>query len=292
MKTFNRDDAIRGEFYTVNASNIISRIEKCELGIFNDKEKEAYDGIFRLRNKIVHFYHEAVNSPEANNLILISWRHIYKRLTVEWADIFSQDQLSKIEEINNELSWIEEYAKIVFKEKKCFIEKEKENGTTVKRCEMCSQISYMMDKVEAQDKLFRYVDFKCCVCGYTSDELMFMCQCGENIKIDYEKELMKCPYCKTNIKHSDALCCAEHGTNTIYENGDFFICTKCWSKREIDDEVSKCPDCDKYFFSSEMEEFDNTKYCWKCFEKNYENIDNKLRTIKKLESMISSIKES
>ena len=87
---------VAGDFISVSMNEAADKLDRVVRSGLTKQELNTFRGLTNHRNKMVHFFHDAVTVEENEELRrdiakeqLTAWFLLYKILTNRWADIFS-----------------------------------------------------------------------------------------------------------------------------------------------------------------------------------------------------------
>lgn len=195
-----------GDFHSVYLEEASIRLKNiCGENI----KKEAMDNFKALgkhRNQIVHFAHTGFSGKETEVVIehWVSWFHLYKLLTNNWADIFTS-YLGLIDEIDVRVKLNHNFLKVKFDLIQDKIEIEKKRGSRIVSCTSCELESAKILKSHGWGE-----DIECLVCDVKDLKLKAIetsipcLNCNKEVKYFMVKD-HKCTECQTELASEYAL---------------------------------------------------------------------------------------
>jgi len=177
-----------GDFQSVSLDEVAIRLQKIVGSGLSKAELEAFKGVGKHRNKMVHFFHEAQTEEESNKIkynvvkeLLRAWYFLHQLLIVKWKDEFFSWK-SQIAELDRELRKLHEFLQIIFDNLKEEIEKQKKNGIRFEECPSCDFIAQA--HIEDINEIY---ESNCLVCGLIEKSLNIKCpDCGERVSFQEE----------------------------------------------------------------------------------------------------------
>lgn len=266
------DKFVAGDFMSVTLDEAADKLDKIVRSGLSKQELETFRRLTKHRNKMVHFFHEAVSAEENEKLRqaiakeqLTAWYLLHKVLTARWSDVFSPWS-DKLEQIDESLRKLHEFLQVVFDQLGPEIKKREDNGAVFKDCPSCGFPSQ-----EHTDEIGELYEAQCLVCGLTDKCLTIECpDCGTPVSFVNEG-FGECGGCKRKFE-------PEHLAEELTDDGAAHI-----AAMEGDDswEPGNCSNCDgyhtvvrldddgdKYLCTSCFSEFDSIQCCGWCNELN------------------------
>ena len=250
------DKFVAGDFMSVSLNDAAEKLDKVVRSGLSKQELEIFRRLTKHRNKIVHFFYEAV-SAEENEMLrraiakeqLTAWYLLHKILTARWSDVFSTWS-DKLEQIDEKLRKLHEFLQVVFDQLGPKIKKRKDWGAIFRDCPSCGFPSQ-----EHTDEINTLYEAECLVCGLTDKCLMIECpDCGASV--DFLNEgFSECGGCgrKFEPEHLADELIHDRAAHIAAMEGD-----ESW-------EPGNCSDCDGYHTVIRLDE-DGDKYlCASCF---------------------------
>lgn len=256
------DKFVAGDFISVSLDEAADKLDKIVRSGLNKQELDTFRRLTRHRNKMVHFFHEAMSAEENEKLSraiaiakeqLIAWYLLHKILTARWSDVFSP-WTENLEEVDRRLRKLHAFLQVVFDQLAPEIAKKKAAGAIFKDCPSCG-----FESQEHLDEIKGPYEAKCLVCGLVDKCLTIECpDCGtrvlfvnegfgecENCKRKFEPEDLAEELIESGAAHIAAMegddswnpgncseCDGYHTVVRIGEDGDRHLCTSCFGEFE------------------------------------------------------------
>ena len=263
VKDANRQKFEAGDFISVTFEGACERLQNIAQSPVPETARKTFDAIRKHRNKMVHFFHEAVLTDGSKIASIATeqlraWYDLHKLLTVHWDSIFKAYE-KKFKAIEVLLSGHREFLKAKFDDLAPSIKVEKSKGVQFRVCGSCGFEAarakvILGDLFESECLVCRYrdkwLDYKCASCGEKSplhDGGEFVCEhCGEK---EDEKEIIESlnEFIVTQDNyfeaHVPAHCSDCEGYHTVVEYRGKYLCVVCFC---VTDEVNACGWCGDY----------------------------------------------
>ncbi len=266
------DKFVSGDFMSVTLDEAAEKLDRIVCSGLSTQERETFRQLTKHRNKMVHFFHEAMSAEENEELRraiakeqLTAWYLLHKVLTTRWSDVFSP-WTDKLEQIDERLRKLQEFLQVVFDQLGPEISKRENAGAIFKDCPSCGFKS--QKHVEEIKELY---EAQCVVCRLTDKCLMIECpECGTPVLFVNEGN-DECGGCQRKFE-------PEHLAEELTDHGAAWI-----AATEGDDswDSGNCSDCDgyhtvvrlnedgdQYLCTSCFSEFDSMQFCRWCNELN------------------------
>lgn len=254
----------RGETKTAALEQIITRLEKVASVSIGQNAKEAFIGISRHRNRIVHFAHVdiVVQSTEQQKKSLAeeqvtAWYHL-GGLLAQWKE-FSSDN-ARISQMRGKMEKQNLYLKQIFEAKMSLLKSFRAAGGAVLDCPICGfeavKLSAITESIFASE---------CCVCSYRGRDVKLVCPheaCNQMVYLSsYNGLPAACTECHQQIKLEDVsealdtgegvhpdnymdwvpISCPEcSGYHTVVEHHEIYVCAQCF---ETSEDFGICGNC-------------------------------------------------
>lgn len=270
----NIEDFLNGNAKTVYLETAKKRLENVAGEIIPKDAYDCFASIGKHRNKMVHFYHEAIFDEKARQALaaeqIRGWYFLNSLLTIQWREYFSE-LTSKISELNVKIHERKDFLKVKFESLKYEIYQKKNMGSSFEKCPTCEFLSFEIKPNE--ETLIIYG--MCLVCGQSKNIACIDCEhCHEKIYLFPEEA--KCPKCKNEIDTAAELTEHKHDPDDVYQiadcpecgeirsvgrriDGNGYVCTKCF---ECFDALYACGFCGEY--STNVNEFSYLVGCEYC----------------------------
>ncbi len=247
-----------GNFRSISLQESIEKIELVLNETVPSAAQEAFSKIADHRNKMVHFYHEAVAGEASEKIItevaieqLNGWYHL-RNLIDKWKGIFP-DQQGRIYSVNHRMSQHKEYLRFVYDQIKKEIAAEKADGAEYSTCSSCSYEA--AKNSELTDIL---TECSCKVCFFKDRFLSIQCpECDNDVRINPDREgAGQCATCEHEISseetfelvndesltNDEILCgdaktpancgwCSCHGS--VLEHNEEYLCINCMETGDV-----------------------------------------------------------
>ncbi len=252
-----------GDFIAVTFADACARLEKVVQSPIPDNARKNFDAIRKHRNKMVHFFHEATLSSEAQIAAIAqeqlrAWYDLNKLLTVQWRSVFRRYG-RQFRDIESRLSDHRAYLRAKFEDLEPDIEAEKTKGVNFRACGSCgfeaSKINVILGALSGAECLVcrykdKWLDLVCPDCGKTSaltEGGEFACQfCDHKLSQDElvdeinQFSITKDNYFEANVP-ANCSECEGHGSVVLYE--DNYLCVNCL---RLTDSVNACQWCGEH----------------------------------------------
>lgn len=248
---------VAGDFISVSMDEAADKLDKVVRAGLTKQELETFRRLTKHRNKMVHFFHEAVSDEENVKLQssiaieqLTAWYLLYKVLTDRWDGVFSPWS-DELEEIDKGLRKLHEFLQVVFDQLKPEIEKREAGGAVFEVCPSCEFRA--QEHIDVKGEPYRAI---CYVCG---------------LEIEERRLRINCPDCTTPV-----LCvddgfgsCEGCGRSFEPENlADILIADGAAHVAAMEGDDSwkpgNCSDCDGYHTVVLLNEEHNKHLCTSC----------------------------
>lgn len=270
-----RDEFLSGDFRSVGFAETC-KLLKSELGISIDNKAQAFfETVQDHRNRIVHFYLDAVTVAELDvlrNEQADAWFALSRLITREWRKVFHRDQWSGVDKIHTSLlNSSKYYAAAKFRSLR---EELEASPHDYRICKVCSQASFLAIK---DDNALVFTE-DCKVCGQFERYILVRCsECHHESKLEEGDEPFLCKNCDHSQDRYSALdqgdslpedylhsatpagCCECEGYDTVchYEKG--YLCMQCLA---YFDSLGCCEYCS--YPSSYVPSYSSTGGCGFC----------------------------
>ena len=254
------DKFVAGDFMSVSLDEAADKLGKIVRSGLNKQELETFRRLTKHRNKMVHFFHDAVSVEENEKLRraiareqLTAWYLLHKILTDKWDDVFFpwSEQLG---EIDGRLRKLYEFLQVVFDQLAPEITKRKDADAQFKICPSCG-----FESQEHADELKELYKAQCLVCGLTNKCLSIECSdCGKPV-LFVNEGLGQCEGCGREFE-------PEYIAYELIDNGAVHI-----AAMEGDDswEPGNCSSCDGYHTVVRLGEDGDKYFCTSCFSESH-----------------------
>ncbi|WP_300295640.1 hypothetical protein [Ferrovibrio sp.] len=262
--------AIQKDFYegksrTISTDEAILRLRNVCGENVPDDAKLIFKAISENRNRVIHFFHEAVTKrakPSQIEAVIkeqcLGWYHL-ERLLRSWGKPFSKydAEITAIDKLMRQ-NW--QYLKAIYDTELPKIIEDQKKGIVFADCGGCqfkaSEVSNLTDMI---------LDHKCRVCGLGQRYLEFKCpedDCGGTIRMEADHGTKGvCEKCDHELDQGeigealdtemvdhgmmpDAKNCAFcMGYHSVVQHHDYFVCTECLS---VESDISLCDWCNEY----------------------------------------------
>lgn len=278
-----RSKYLTGDFQSITFSETCDRLRDVLEKPLHTSTVSSFDIIRQHRNRVVHFYHDALNDQAKEKLLIEqadAWFALNRLMREDWKSLFEgalghylasqETQLL----INNSY-----YADIKFQQVKKILEEHVSKGGRVIECHLCKKVAVPL-KTTFEFEEYSFKSSSCLVCSTTQDGLVeFSCPaCDENqILKAWEESDFECSKCQhtasryelfdTSSFSPDEYCtlsvpagCSECEQNdTVCEFGEKYLCTYCFG---IFENVEQCEYCS--YHSTSVDEFSGMTGCSFC----------------------------
>lgn len=238
-----------GDFQSIGAGAILSRIEKVTDEKFSRSEKRVFENLKDIRNRVVHFFDADVTGEkrvEAASTELQAWLIMHKLLSEKWGDVFKNHK-AEIDKAHLHMAQVKGFLRHKYDLVKDDISSKKENGAHI---------------------------YDCFSCGFPSLEVLS----AQPLKYDESFEQVHCHVCDVSTKCL-IVPCPECGNKRVEFTGDMWvtICTKCQDfvvlkeylakyqphiSSVMDGVVGRCSEC----FEEAVVPYDKGGICLFCLE--------------------------
>jgi len=254
----NLEEFLNGNAKTVYLEAAKKRLENVSGESFSKAAYDCFMSIGRHRNKMVHFYHEALFDVKARQSLaaeqIRGWHYLNHLLSVQWKAHFD-DFSTEIGELNTKIHERKDFLKGKFESLKEDIEKRTHEGSHFEECPSCSFVALEI-RPEGEETILHC---KCLVCGQPETIAFLHCNHCEK-KVFLFAEETECPDCHEEIDpaeelsdhswHPDDDChvadcteCGEFESVRSKKDGDGYICIKCFATF---DQLHQCEFCGAY----------------------------------------------
>jgi len=247
---------VAGDFMSVSMNEAAYKLDKVVRSSLTKQELNTFRGLTNHRNKMVHFFHNAVTVEENEELRrdiakeqLTAWFLLYKILTNRWADIFSP-WAKILEEIDQRLRKLHEFLQVVFDQLQPEIEKRKADGSIFRNCPSCGFLSQ-----EHADEVGELYEAQCLVCEYEEKCLIIECpDCGEPV-LFVNEGFGSCKSCGKKLE-------PENLVEELMDNWSTYV-----AMTDGDDswDLGNCGDCEGYHTVVRLNDEGDTYLCASCF---------------------------
>ena len=257
-----------GDFTSVTLEEAAGKLKNIVGSGLGVRDLEAFKTVARHRNKMVHFFHDAVSRDKADPLRraiakeqLTAWYYLHRVLTSEWSDVFSKWS-KKIRKIDRRLRRLRDFLRVVFDQVTPEIEKRRGDGSDFEDCPSCEFASQEHSRVIGT--LYRS---DCLVCGLAEKCLTIKCtKCRSPVRFKGEG-FGKCGKCGLSFAPEDVVsalmdagvacvdkvdegywpapgncdtCDGHHTVARLNDVGDRYICTSCFGEFDSVDSCGWC----------------------------------------------------
>jgi len=193
---------VLGDFVSVGLDEAASKLKKVVRSGLGSDALAAFRKVSQHRNKMIHFYHEAISEPKKEELRrevakeqLIAWYFLHEIITTKWENEF-EPSLKAIKAADEKLRELRAYLEVIFDQQKATISERTGFGSIFYDCPSCGfnaqeHIPAEKEPYEAEclvcNASFKSISIKCSDCG---EHLIFLqegfakCECGKT----YEPE--------------------------------------------------------------------------------------------------------
>lgn len=248
---------VAGDFMSVSMNEAADKLDKVVRSGLTKHELNTFRKLTSHRNKMVHFFHDAVNAEENVKLHrsiareqLTAWYFLHKLLTDRWNEVFSPWS-EEFEGIDRRLRKLHSFLQVVFDQVKPEIEKREAGGAVFEVCPSCEFRA--QEHIDVNGEPYRA---KCYVCG---------------LEIEERRLRINCPDCTTPVLFIDEGfgSCRGCGRSFEPENLVETLIKKGvahFAAMEGDDswELGNCSDCDGYHTVVRLKEEHNKYLCTSC----------------------------
>ena len=266
------DDFVAGSFRSVSLDEAAAKLEKVVRSGLGKHDLEAFRRVTEHRNRMVHFFHDAVPGDKADPLRmaiakeqLTAWYYLHRVLTREWSDVFSKWS-KKIRKIDRRLRRLHDYLRVVFAQVKPEIEKRRADGSEFEDCPSCGFASQ-----EHSSEIGALHRAECLVCGLADKCLMIKCtKCCSPVRFMGEG-FGRCGKCELSFEPEDVVrALMDAGVASVDEVVDHYglvpgNCDTCDGHHTV---ARLNDEGDRYFCTSCFGEFDSVDSCGWCSELN------------------------
>ena len=231
------DKFVTGDFMSVSLDEASEKLDKVVRSGLGKRELKIFRGLTKHRNKMVHFFHEAVSAEENEKLHrtiareqLTAWYLLHKVLTVRWSDVFSTWSV-RLKEIDEKLREHREFLQVVFDELGPEFKERQDNGVVFRDCPSCGFTSQ-----EHTNDIGELYAAECLVCELTDKCLTIECPDCETQVVFVNEGFGKCEGCERGFE-------PEYLADELTDDSAEYIAVK-----EGDDswQPGNCSDCDGY----------------------------------------------
>ena len=253
----NWDTFVSGDFVSVTFEEAADKLEKIVRSGLSKPERETFRRLTKHRNKMVHFFHEAVLAVEKEKLRrdiakeqLTAWYVLHKLLTSRWKDVFFH-WADKLEIINKLLRKQNEFLQVVFDQLGPEIINREGNGAIFRDCPICD-----FQSQEHTDEIGILYKAKCLVCEFVDRCLTIECPVCNSTVLFVNKGFGQCGVCERKFE-------PEHLVGELIDESASYIAAK-----EGDDswDPGNCNNCDGYHTVVRINDDDDKYLCTSCFD--------------------------
>ena len=263
---------VSGDFHSTSIEEAAAKLEKVVRSRLRSEELETFKRLARHRNKMLHFFHEAISARENEELraeiakeLLTAWYFLHRLLTSRWSDVFS-NWSGKLEGFDKRLRRLHEYLQAVFDQLRPEIKKRKERGAEFRDCASCGFPSQELRFVVGSLRLA-----ECLVCGLADKCITIECPaCATPVKFENEG-FATCINCEQDFDPMDlaSALIEESAAHVSDMDGDDFPppgnCSDCGGYHTV---VLQDGERERYVCASCFGVFDLVTHCRLCDELN------------------------
>lgn len=254
---------LEGDFHSVTLDEAANRLDRVVQSPLTQRELALFKSIGHHRNRIVHFFHDAVNTNAVTQLRqkvageqLKAWFVLNRLLRDRWYDIF-KPWTSEISGIRHELRQNVEYLRATFDHMQPEIAEKQAQGVQFRSCISCSYLS-----AEVRHGAGDVSSQRCMVCDLMSHQVTVECpECGSEVTSD--SGYGQCSSCGVKWEPkvlAEILNEDEPGTKDYFESGMPAHCTQCDGCQTVVRHGGKCV-CANCLAIYEHEELHQCLYC-------------------------------
>ena len=258
----NKQKFIEGDFISVNLHETVQRLRDIVGENISDSEFKIFKKIATHRNKVIHFFHDRINTEKGLQNIIKEqcecWYYIKVLFTRKWRQYY-EAYIEIFLELDYRLKNHWEYLSLIYEKKKEKIINLKNKGYSIGKCYFCS-----FDSVFYQLEYQNFFKGKCLVCNRMNTVLKLECECGNIVSFE-DDGWGTCQACHKHYKPEDivqylfdpynnpydnstpANCQFCDGYHTVVTLNDFFICTSCFA---ISQTLNQCEWCSEYYLGN------------------------------------------
>ena len=258
---------VLGDFVSVGLDEAASKLKKVVRSDLGSDALAAFRKVSQHRNKMTHFYHEAISEPKKEELRrkvakeqLIAWYFLHEIITTKWKNEFDLF-LKNIKAADEELRELRAYLEVIFDQQQATISSRTNSGSIFCDCPSCGfkaqehipnvKTPYASECLVCNAN-FKSISINCSDCGahlIFEQEGFVTCKCGKT----YEPEQLA----EELVDHGAAHIAAMEGDNS-WDMGNCGYCEGYHTVARIDDELWFCAMC--------FESVEIMNYCEWCSE--------------------------
>lgn len=237
-------EVIAGDFKSVGFADAMKRIEKITGRAFQPAERRTFESVASHRNKLVHFYHDALDGEDETLRVEVAKEQcraltIIRRLVEgPWAEAFSRVSASMIA-LRKQCRTNGVYLSVAFEQAKADLDLARLQGKSVEGCSYCGLDSLVVQKLQ-----FHLVTTECLVCGGGADTYCRLnCPgCHNTIDVSCPDGALRCE-CGHQVSWPDVLValgldiggpehcwgCSDYVNNSAFKasDGSGYLCLCC-----------------------------------------------------------------
>ncbi len=247
---------VAGDFISVSLDEATDKLDKVVRSGLDRHELEVFRKLTSHRNKMMHFFHEAMSAEKNKRLSeviakeqLTAWYLLHKILIGRWSDVFSPWS-EKLKEIDEKLRKLQKFLQVIFDQLEPEITRRKGNGAIFRGCPSCNFPS--QEHIGDTGELYKA---KCLVCGFIDTCLTIECPDCEISVLFVNEGFGECSDCKRKFE-------PEHVAEELINHEAAYIAMK-----DGDDswEFGNCSDCDGYHTVVRLDQYNCDYLCAVCF---------------------------
>jgi len=244
---------VAGDFQSVTLDEAAAKLHKIARSGLTQTELEAFRGVAKHRNKMVHFFHEAGNNETVmkQNIVkqqLKAWNYLHQLVGERWKEVFV-DWAEGIKAIDKDLRKLHDYLQVIYESLKDKIKTEIQAGFIFEDCPSCGFTAQ-----QNEGDLETIYDANCLVCGLVEKCVRIECPaCNSTVKFANEG-VATCPNCDKVFDEDDL-------GEILIDQGAAHIAAR---EGDFDAFVGNCSECDGYHTVVQVKNTDDW-FCTQCF---------------------------
>jgi len=255
------DKFVVGDFQSVTMDEAANKLSKIARSGLTNSELEAFRGVAKHRNKMVHFFHEAGNNDDALKQKIVkqqlkAWNYLHQLIMDRWKEVF-ENWAGSISDIDIDLRELHEYLQVIFDGLQERIEKEKQKGNFFELCPSCGFESQL--HMPYSESLY---EAECLVCSLIDLCIQINCFTCNGAVTFFNSGHGECLTCGTKFKPADL-------ADALIDHGSAHLAAQ---EGDLDFAEANCSVCDGYHSVIRIKDSDEW-LCVDCF-----NLDTSIET--------------
>lgn len=235
---------LAGDFQSVTLEEAAARLDKVIESPLTAAELGLFRGLSKHRNRMMHFYHDAIGAEAAADLKkavaieqLRAWYVLNRLLLDRWGKVFKHWK-TEFERVSANLRKYRAYLQVTFEAVEPHLHGMEAGGAAIEECPACGYPAS-----EVQETVGLVNQCACLVCQLRSAQVMVQCPgCGGQVKFVGDG-FAKCDACGAGFEPHDLASLLdedEHGTKDYFESGMPAHCTLCNGIRTVVHHGGEC----------------------------------------------------